>query len=117
MITVKKYKKETNCTRKQANIAIKYLEFLNCMTEKYSVCPECGGKLYFEGGSYEEGYDDFIGCNYCDFTSNVEGNFKYLFWGYGFDVVLCNPSSFTPKERKQIMREQVKEWLLEMENK
>lgn len=114
MITQKQYKRKTGCTVVQAKIAIDYFKFLQDKAKKASICPECGGELYLENGSYEGGYDDFIGCFECDFTSEVEGDFEYLTAWYGFDPVLYSPEIFSPKTRKQELKKLTKERLKEM---
>lgn len=104
MITLKQYKRKTGCTFKQAKIAIDYFKFLKEKIKQVSICPLCGGELYLENGSYEEGYDDYIGCFECDFTNRVEGIYEYLTAWHGFDHILCSPEMYTPKQRKQEMR-------------
>jgi len=68
---------------------VKMYDKLFLMKEKAMICPECSHKsLEFEGGSYEEGYGDFIACNQCDFTSDVETKFEPLVYGNDFDVLM-----------------------------
>ncbi len=116
LITEKQYKRKTKCTVEQAKIAIAYFKFLSEKSKKLLICPECGGELYFESGSYEEGYGDYIGCYECDFTSDVEGDYEYLNPWYGFDPCLYGPEMFTPKSRKETMKQLTKERLQEMKS-
>lgn len=81
-----------------------------CLKEKHyrkeqkkhrPVCPNCGSKkLFYEMGSYEEGYGDFVECTECEetFEPNEVKNIDYIhpFGGY-FDVVLY--FSIEEKER------------------
>jgi hypothetical protein len=114
MIAEKEYKDKTNCTEEQAKVAITYFNFINEKAIEASKCPKCSGKLYFEGGSYEEGYGDFIACEECDFTSDVEGIYEYLGPWYGFDPCLYAPEMFNHKSRKEEMEKITKERLQEM---
>ncbi len=114
MLTAKQYKRKTGCTVAQAKIAIDYFKFLQEKAKKAAICPKCGGELYLESGSYEEGYEDYIGCFVCDFTSDVTGDFEYLTLWHGFDPVLYSPEMFTPKSKKQELRKLTKERLQEM---
>lgn len=55
-------------------------------------CPVCKSKkIYYETGSYEEGYEDFCGCEECGETFAVEEipNYENIrVFGDDFDMVL-----------------------------
>ena len=77
-----------------AKIACLKHRHINKEQRKHKVyCPSCGSKhLYFEMGSYEEGYSDFFECEDCGETfspseiPNVE-YFDFMGWA-DFDAVL-----------------------------
>lgn len=69
-------------------------------------CPKCGShSLCFEGGSYEEGYGDYIYCDNesCgeDFEVSDIKNGEYLSGWLDFDVVLYTCSGETDAERQK----------------
>jgi len=114
MINRSEYMKITKCSLFQAIIAIKYFEFIDKKLNELE-CPECGNLLEVEYGSYEEGYDDFVMCDECDFTDNFDEKYKYLSSWHGFDPVLYDSEMFGDLDRKQILYELTIERLKEME--
>ncbi len=104
------YANKAYITLEQAKIRCKHFKKIEEEINETRKCPKCGEyTLEFEGGSYEEGYSDFIyctnevrqidedcdGCDVCEgcfveceFTSNVTGQFEPLSDGYNFDIVL-----------------------------
>lgn len=77
-----------------AKIACKKQRHIEKMRKKNPCyCPSCGSKhLYYESGSYEEGYDDFVECEDCGdtFTPREIPNIEYYdFLPFGdFDPVI-----------------------------
>lgn len=89
-----KYACECDIPIELAKIACKKYRHIEKEQRKHrAYCPSCGSKhLYFEMGSYEEGYSDFFACEDCEETfspseiPNVE-YFDFMGWA-NFDAVL-----------------------------
>lgn len=83
-------------------------------------CPKCGShSLCFEGGSYEEGYDDYIYCENDECEADYEvseiKNGQYLSGWLDFDVVwygLINVDDEKKKEYRLMMcgSDNINEW-------
>lgn len=74
-------------------------------------CPKCGSRsLCFEGGSYEEGYGDYIYCDNenCEETFLVSdiNNGQYLSGWFDFDSVLWASRGKTEEERAKTRSEE-----------
>lgn len=100
------YAKKTLMTTEQAIIRCEHFKKLQQVMYEAKKCPKCRQHtLEIEGGSYEEGTQDYVYCENdkvtvndedgeeyltdCDFTSDVEKEFEPISHWYDFDVVLA----------------------------
>lgn len=99
--TPKRYAKKCGIPLSLAKIECRKQKKITKM-RKHIICPICKrNSLYYEHGSYEEGYDAFIECSRCGETYDpVEiRNSEYLTYGYDFDAVLYFSSGRTKEEK------------------
>ena len=99
-----KYAYRCNVPIELARIICKYQNHIAKLTYHAKKCPRCGARsLYFEGGSYEEGYGDFIECETCEETFGVDDieNGEYLSGWSDFDVILYGSLGDTEEERRE----------------
>lgn len=78
-------------------------------------CPKCGSKnIFYEMGSYEEGYGDYVECENCGETYEPYEikNVDYIIPFRDFDTVLYFSSSRIPEEgwREACGAETIEEW-------
>ena len=102
-----KYAYECDVPIELARAVCKYQRRLENMRYRATKCPVCKDRaLEFEGGSYEEGYDDYIYCDSCGEAFDVgEITHGWLLHGWSdFDVILWYSSCSTKKEN-WIMRD------------
>lgn len=98
-----KYAVKCNVPIELAKIACKKQRHIDKERKKhYPVCPQCGSKkLSYEMGSYEEGYGDFIECNDCGETyelDEVENIDNLPCFEWDFDPVVYFSTTENQKE-------------------
>ena len=79
----------TGATKHQAEVAIRFYKYCNKKADE-CVCPECETKLEMEYGSYEEGYDDYVYCDECDFSDSFKEKYHPMSGWYCVDVALMS---------------------------
>lgn len=113
-----KYAYECDVPIELARAVCKYQRRLDNMRYRATKCPVCKDRaLEFEGGSYEEGYGDFIYCDSCGEAFDVEEIEKswLLHWWSDFDAILWYSSGSTKEENWRHREEElgitnIEEW-------
>lgn len=99
-----KYAYECDVPIELARATCKLQRKYDKMIYRAAKCPVCKARaLTYESGSYEEGYGDFIYCDSCDESFNVDeikNGVLLHSWG-NFDSVLWFSLGATPEKRKE----------------